>query len=67
MSRRYRKPDAGLKHCDYALTLAEIGRELGISYERVRQLENRALSKARAILHKRGFTLQDFLDGERSG
>ncbi len=48
------------------MNLAEIGRELGISHERVRQLEARALAKAKAILERRGYTLQDLLpDGER--
>lgn len=61
MSSRYRKRDAGLKSCDFAMTLDEVGQELGISRERVRQLENRALAKAKAILKKRGFTVQDLL------
>lgn len=55
------KREAGLKFCDFAMTLDEIGRELGISRERVRQLEKRALTKAQALLQKRGFTLQDLL------
>ncbi len=46
MSRRYRKPDAGLKRDDLAMTLGEIAQGLGITRERVRQLETRALAKA---------------------
>ncbi len=64
MSHYYPKRDAGLKSHDYALTLEEVGRQLGISHERVRQLENRALAKAKEILEKRGFTLQDLLDNQ---
>jgi RNA polymerase primary sigma factor len=33
-------------------TLAEIGEELGVATERVRQLQNRALSKLRNLIHK---------------
>lgn len=59
------KPDAGLKSCDYAMTLEEVGQALGVSRERVRQLENRALAKARVILHRRGYSLEDFLEAGR--
>ncbi len=66
MSSRYCKRDAGLRREDYGMTLEEIGKELGITRERARQLEANALSKARKILKQRGFTLQDLLpDGER--
>jgi len=65
MTNRYRKRDAGLNAGDYALTLGEIAQELGITCERVRQLETRALAKAKTILERRGFTLQDLLpDGD---
>ncbi|EDP72967.1 sigma-70 family RNA polymerase sigma factor, partial [Hydrogenivirga sp. 128-5-R1-1] len=40
-------------------TLNEVGEMLGISRERVRQLENRALKKLRALAMKRH--LKDFL------
>ena len=63
----YPKRDAGMKFGDYVMTLDEVGRELGVSRERIRQLENRALAKAKKILERRGYTLQDFLDGERHG
>ncbi len=62
MSSRYRKRDAGLKLGDYSRTLGEVARELGISPERVRQLENRALAKARAILERHGYRLEDLLE-----
>ena len=35
------------------ITLQELGKDLGISKERVRQLENRALSKLKLSLHKK--------------
>ncbi len=68
MSRRYpRKRDAGLTRDDYAMTLEEIGQELGVTRERVRQLEARALRKAKKILERWGYTLQDLLGGEHHG
>lgn len=67
MSRRYpRKRNAGLRRDDYGMTLEEIGKELGITRERARQLEANGLAKAKAILERRGYTLQDLLpEGER--
>jgi RNA polymerase sigma-32 factor len=38
---------------DQGATLEELGRELGVSKERVRQLEHRALLKLRASMQKR--------------
>lgn len=69
MSRHYpRRPDAGMEPDDYAMTLREIGQELGISRERVRQLEANSLAKAKTILEKWGYTLQDLLpDGDHHG
>ena len=68
MSSHYHpKRDAGMKFCDYAMTLDEVGRELGVSRERIRQLENRALAKAKKILERRGYTLQDLLGGDPYG
>jgi RNA polymerase sigma-32 factor len=37
---------------DNGSTLEELGRELGVSKERVRQLEHRALSKMRASIQR---------------
>ncbi|MFQ5429572.1 MAG: sigma-70 family RNA polymerase sigma factor [Phycisphaerae bacterium] len=47
----------GLAEADRARTLGEIGREIGISKERVRQIEQRALGKLRAALGDRGVEL----------
>jgi RNA polymerase sigma-32 factor len=38
---------------DEGVTLEELGRELGVSKERVRQLEARAMGKLRAALERR--------------
>ncbi len=67
MSSRYpSKRDAGLRREDYGMTLEAIGKELGITRERARQLEANALRKARKVIKQRGFTLQDLLpEGER--
>ena len=46
---------------DETLTLEELGQELGVSKERVRQLEARALSKLRRNLAKRSRTAEDLL------
>lgn len=66
-SHYYPKRDAGMKFGDYAMTLDEVGLELGVSRERIRQLENRALAKAKVILERRGYTLQDLLGGDPHG
>ena len=42
-------------------TLVQVGRELGISKERVRQLESRALGKLRALAEVRKLDLIDEL------
>lgn len=46
---------------DETLTLEELGQELGVSKERVRQLEARALSKLRRNLAKRSRIAEDLL------
>jgi RNA polymerase sigma-32 factor len=42
-------------------TLSSIGQEIGISKERVRQIEAVALQKVRRIFVKKGFEIQDFV------
>lgn len=42
-------------------SLDEVAAELKLSRERVRQIENIALDKCRAILQERGFSLEDML------
>lgn len=44
-----------------AATLEELGHELGVSKERVRQLENRALLKLRQSMDRRGATPADLM------
>ncbi|MEC8183249.1 MAG: sigma factor-like helix-turn-helix DNA-binding protein [Pseudomonadota bacterium] len=46
---------------DEALTLEELGQQLGVSKERVRQLEQRAMNKLRAVLVDRVETAGDLL------
>ena len=43
-------------------TLQEIAEELGISHERVRQIERKALAKVKAILIRQGFKADDFIN-----
>jgi len=45
------------------MTLEQISIELGVTRERVRQIEQAALRKARRILDKHGFKLEDLLPG----
>jgi len=50
LSERERRIIASRRLADEASTLEELGEELGISKERVRQIENRAIEKLRAAL-----------------
>jgi DNA-directed RNA polymerase sigma subunit (sigma70/sigma32) len=43
-------------------TLQEIAEELGISRERVRQIERQALAKVKAILIRKGYDPDDFIN-----
>ena len=46
---------------DPYMTLQEIADMMGMSRERVRQIELRALGKVKKELYKRGITAEDFL------
>jgi predicted DNA-binding protein (UPF0251 family) len=51
-----------LENCEYNMTYAEIGKELGISRESVREIQARALRK---IAHRlRGYKGYEKLDGD---
>ena len=43
-------------------TLEEVGQELGVTRERVRQIEMNALAKARILLHRWGLESDDLLE-----
>ena len=55
---------------DYAATLDEVAEVLGLSRERVRQIEGRALLKVRLALERRGIDadlVREYLDGLKEG
>jgi Sigma-70, region 4 len=58
-------PKSTVKHAygrrGYYMDLEDIARELEISREGVRQVQERALGKLKAGLEARGFTLEDLL------
>lgn len=57
MSREYQQR---VEIKDPYMTLAEIADLMGMSRERVRQIELRALGKVKKELYKRGITAEDF-------
>ena len=50
-----------IRTVDYNMSLEEIGEHLGLTRERVRQIQNEALTKLRDGLAERGYGASDFL------
>jgi predicted transcriptional regulator len=50
-----------IRTVDYNMSLEEIGEHLGLTRERVRQIQNEALKKLRDGLAERGYGASDFL------
>lgn len=48
------------------VTLEEIAKELGVSRERVRQIEKSALAKLKANFEQRGYRYEDWVDDVES-
>lgn len=48
------------QHLPSQMTLEEVAREIGVTPERVRQIEARALRKIRLALRRNGYTVEDF-------
>lgn len=44
----------------HPMTLDEVGKQYGVTRERVRQVEQKALAHLRAIMKKEGYTAEDF-------
>lgn len=62
---KYRLP-MNLGDLEPVCTLGEIAAELGVTRERARQIEARALYKLRVALAMRGYTVADFFDGVKT-
>ena len=50
-----------IRTVEYNMSLEEIAQHLGLTRERVRQIQNEALVKLKNGLAERGYTAQDFL------
>jgi len=50
-----------IRTVEYNMSLEEIGDHLGLTRERVRQIQNEALKKLRDGLAERGYGVTDFL------
>ena len=60
-----RKPDKKYGEGAYAMTLDAVGQEFGVTRERIRQIEAKALQKLRTALEARGIDEQLWLDHMR--
>jgi DNA-directed RNA polymerase sigma subunit (sigma70/sigma32) len=52
---------SGFANNDYPYTLGEVGKELGLTREGVRQLQNVALRKFLKGMERKGFRLEDLI------
>lgn len=50
-----------IRTVEYNMSLEEIAQHMGLTRERVRQIQNEALIKLKNGLLERGYTAQDFL------
>ena len=50
-----------IRTIEYNMSLEEIAQHMGLTRERVRQIQNEALVKLKNGLLERGYTAQDFL------
>ena len=54
-----------MRHNDAFCTLDQVGAALGVTRERARQIETRALMKCRAEIERRGLTFADLVPDAR--